>query len=384
MASVTWFWSLSKAPTLAERLQSGPIPVGEALQIAQQIASALEAAHEKGIVHRDLKPSNIKLGTDGKVKVLDFGLAKIFAETETGAGASQNPAANPSESDRSLAMGTPSYMSPEQAQGDVVDTRSDIWAFGCVLYELLTGRKAFASEDAPVTVEAILKREPDWSLLPVRTPAALTRLLRRCLEKDPGRRLQSAKDLRRIIEEIQTRRQRTHWVRTAAILAGIALAGFVLFGIRYMRKTGDLRVAETQQITFAPELELDPALSPDGKWLAYSGGPIDHMDIYVRRISDGAVRNLTRGWGGAYNRWPRWSPDGKLLAFVSDESAVVEIWTVLREWPHHPDRSVYGRQTAVCCRRRQSWAHVVSGWKKAGVFARQLSLRSFPGQRSFQ
>ncbi len=178
---------LVEGDTLAERLEKGPIPVSEALHIARQMADALETAHEHGVVHRDLKPANIKITPDGTVKVLDFGLAKAVQRAES-------PLQTSGLSHEGIVVGTPAYMSPEQARGKPVDRRADIWAFGCVLYEMLTGRAAFAAATVTDTLAAVLDREPDWSVLPDKTPPAIRRLLRRCLEKDPKLRLHDMGD----------------------------------------------------------------------------------------------------------------------------------------------------------------------------------------------
>src|SRR5438105_8315147 len=173
-------------PTLAARIARGPIPIDEALPIAIQIADALEAAHEQGIIHRDLKPANIKLRSDGTVKVLDFGLAKAM---EPAAGSSPSMSMSPTlttpaMTQAGMILGTAAYMSPEQAKGRAADKRSDVWAFGAVLYEMLTGRRAFEAEDVSDTLAAILRAEPNWAALPANTPPNMKRLLRRCLQKD--------------------------------------------------------------------------------------------------------------------------------------------------------------------------------------------------------
>ena len=313
--------------TLAQRIAEGPLPVDEALKFCRQIAEGLDAAHRKGIVHRDLKPANIMISPEAKVKLLDFGLARpLYGKPDEAAG--RGPRKRPG-----AIRGTVAYMSPEQARGDLVDARSDIWAFGCLLYEMLTGSKAFSGGNSSTTVEAILEREPDWSLLPRGTPALLKRLLHQCLEKDSMRRPQSAKDIGQTIEGIQSRIKRRYRIWAAAALSGIALAGFVLLGIMLTSKSENLHILETQHVTIGSELELDPALSPDGEWVAYAGGEIEHMDIYVRRISNGETRNLTHGLKNANNRWPRWSPDGKFLAFVSEELLAVG-------WVHKNGRSL--------------------------------------------
>ena len=184
---------LVEGPTLADRIAQGPIPIDEALPIAKQIAEALEAAHEAGVIHRDLKPANIKVREDGTVKVLDFGLAKALDTTPEG-DPSQSPTLTAAATQMGVIMGTAAYMSPEQARGKTVDKRADIWSFGAVLFEMLTGQKAFERDDVSLTLSAVLQREPDWSLLPF-LPAPVRRVLERCLTKDAGSRQRDAGDV---------------------------------------------------------------------------------------------------------------------------------------------------------------------------------------------
>jgi len=190
---------LVEGEDLAHRIARGAIPLDEALPIAKQITEALEAAHEAGIIHRDLKPANIKIRPDGTVKVLDFGLAKALDQN------SSSPAGVPSNSPTittpaatriGVILGTAAYMSPEQARGKPVDKRTDIWAFGCVLYEMLTDKRAFAGDEVSDTLAFIITKEPDWNALPASTPPAIRRLLGRCLEKDPKERLRDVADAR--------------------------------------------------------------------------------------------------------------------------------------------------------------------------------------------
>ena len=185
-------------PTLATKLLSGPLPLAETLSIARQIAEALSAAHSSGIVHRDLKPANLKITPDGVVKVLDFGIARLHEQAGPTADA---PTMSLDASDEGRVTGTTAYMSPEQTRGKAVDRRTDIWAFGCVLFEMLTGRRAFGGDTTSDTIVAILERQPDLSTLPRRMPSALRRLLSRCLQKDPARRLQDISDAQFDLDE---------------------------------------------------------------------------------------------------------------------------------------------------------------------------------------
>src|SRR5262245_10130528 len=180
---------LVEGEDLAQRLTRGAIPIDEVLPIAKQIAEALDAAHQQGIIHRDLKPANIKLRPDGVVKVLDFGLAKAVEPAGSSPELSQSPTTtSPAMSHAGMILGTAAYMSPEQARGKPIDKRTDIWSFGCVMFEMLTGHAAFHGETLSDIIASILQREPDWSRLPLRTPAGIRALLRRCLDKDPKRR----------------------------------------------------------------------------------------------------------------------------------------------------------------------------------------------------
>ena len=228
---------LVEGEDLAQRLTRGPIPLDEALPIAHQIAEALEAAHEQGIIHRDLKPANIKLRPDGTVKVLDFGLAKAVVSDAEMPDLFDSPTVPAVATRAGTILGTAPYMSPEQAKGRPVDRRTDLWAFGVVLYELLTGTRAFQGESVAETLAHVLTQAPNWALLPADTPAPIRTLLRRCLEKNPTRRLDSAVALRLEIDDAlaapagvttadgpQARRRRVTWEAIAALVAASLIA----------------------------------------------------------------------------------------------------------------------------------------------------------------
>ncbi len=194
---------LVEGPTLADRTKAGPIPIDEALPIAKQIAEGLEYAHERGIVHRDLKPANIKVTLDDNVKILDFGLAKTMEAGAASFGdATTSPTISEIATQSGVLLGTAAYMSPEQAKGRPVDRRVDIWAFGCVLYEMLTGKRPFHGESVTDTLAALLRADPDWSQLPTGTPARVRVLLQRCLQKDPKQRLRDIGDARISLDEV--------------------------------------------------------------------------------------------------------------------------------------------------------------------------------------
>jgi serine/threonine protein kinase/Tol biopolymer transport system component len=292
----------------------GPLSVEKALDYARQIADALEAAHNKGVVHRDLKPANVKVTPQGKVKVLDFGLAKAIWGAEGDQDLSQRPAATGVETLTGHIVGTPGYMSPEQARGLDVDKRTDIWAFGCLLYELLTGKRAFPGETLPDTIAVVLEREPDWQALPAKMPAKVRDLLRQCLQKDADRRLPSIADARKIIDVAQ--RGRNHW--WAAVI-GAALAAVGVAAALWLRSPSQpLDRSAWVQLTNLTDSAAQPALSPDGRMLAFIRGPgtfVSPGQVYVKMLPDGEPVSLTR------DQLPKMSPvfsaDGTHIAYTA-------------------------------------------------------------------
>jgi eukaryotic-like serine/threonine-protein kinase len=313
---------LVEGPTLADRIRQGPIPLEEALEIARQIAEALEAAHEKGIVHRDLKPQNVKLKPDGTVKVLDFGLAKLGTTAEPGAAArsQDSPTLTMNATQVGAILGTAAYMSPEQARGKTVDRRADIWAFGVVLYEMLTGKELFAGDTVTDVLAAVVVREPDWKSLPARVQP----ILRHCLEKDPRRRLRDISDAMLLLDAgpPAERPAGSKWLwlsMAAAALFLIALAALALVHFRKAPPTAD---TVRFQIPLPPEVSFTQnstfALSPDGRMLAFSGFGSDGVTrVWIRSMDSLASRPLPGveiGPGTPFF----WSADSRYLAFQAD------------------------------------------------------------------
>jgi Tol biopolymer transport system component len=327
---------LVEGPTLADRIAKGALAPEEALPIAKQIAEALEYAHERAIIHRDLKPANVKLTPDGTVKVLDFGLAKALSDDPTGSGSdlSKSPTLTAASTRLGVILGTAAYMSPEQAKGKIVDRRADIWAFGSLLFEMLTARQAFAGETVSETLASVIKDEPDWSALPASTPERVRDVLRRCLVKDPKQRLRDIGDARiRIEEEIAgkpdainaaatttaalARRGVAAWALAATAMVAIAIGAAAGYRMHAPKKTPMVRA----MMNLADGMQIDPddiafVLAPDGRTLALAAnGKDEPQRLWLRRLDRADATRLDGTDGAAY---PFWSPDGRTIGFFAD------------------------------------------------------------------
>ena len=318
---------------LDKRIARGPIPVEDALGIARQIAQALEAAHDKTIIHRDLKPANIALTNDGHVKVLDFGLARTVETTNSSFDAMNSPTITSPAAMTGVGviLGTAAYMSPEQARGRPVDGRADVWAFGCVFYEMLAGTRAFDGDDVPDLLAEILKREPDWNRLPSSMSPALRRLIRRCLEKDPRRRLRHMGDVAieledttaaRTNEKDDTRAQRPQRERYAwaAALTLVSLTA----GALMMRSAAVPFDRETRLDLVTPATS-DPvsfALSPDGRRVVFVGTADGRSRLFLRPFDTAEAHPLPGTDGGTL---PFWAPNGKSIGFFADDGKLKRV-----------------------------------------------------------
>jgi serine/threonine-protein kinase len=320
---------LVEGQTLADRIKAGPIPVEEALRLALQIAEALEAAHEKGVIHRDLKPSNIKVTPEGKIKVLDFGLAKAYAGTLE-VNLSNSPTLSDAATQQGVILGTAAYMPPEQAKGKAVDKRADIWAFGVVLYEMLTGRQLFTGETVSETLASVLKSEPEWKRLPPNLHPRIRFLLERCLEKEAKNRYHEIADVRVDIQKVladpsgvfvqavptaeprKKLRVGLSWVAGALVL-GLIIAGVVVWKMKPTESRQvmrfDYELPEGQQ--FSGLILSALAVSPDGRQFVYS----TTKGLYIRSV-DELTAKLIAGTEGTTSQ-PFFSPDGKSVGYFS-------------------------------------------------------------------
>ena len=326
--------------TLADLIVRGPVPVDESLAICRQIAEALDAAHDKGIIHRDLKPANIKITPDSKVKVLDFGLGKLSERDGVAATLSQSPTLMTARASiEGVILGTAAYMSPEQTRGREIDRRSDIWSFGCVVFELLTGKQAFEGETVSDLFASILRGEPDWSALPPTIAESVRVLLKRCLQKDVRRRLQHIGEARIAMEDaavpitatpappvasIAPRRPPKLWMIGAATLA-LSLIGLTVFLTSHYRPIPEMRVV---QFDVAPPpggafeqgagvIFTVPTISPDGRYLAFTArDPSGKVLLWVRPLESSSPRSFPGTEGAAF---PFWSPDSRSIAFYTQQ-----------------------------------------------------------------
>jgi serine/threonine protein kinase len=327
---------LVEGPTLAERIRGGPVPLDETLPIAKQVADAVEYAHEHNVMHRDLKPANIKVTAEGTVKVLDFGLAKALVDEPSPADFANAPTLSMAPTAQGVILGTAAYMSPEQARGQTVDKRTDIWAFGAVLYELLAGRPAFRGATFSDTIAAVLERELDWTALPQKTPPAIERLLRRCLEKDIKRRLHDAADVRIEVEDALRApvpaapaapiplpsSRRAAIAFASAVLVVIALTGVALtmyvrrrrrprrrHGCRSLRRGRSSRRSLPQSRPMAVVWPLFPLTRRDAgcsgfvNWIRWSRGPWPAPRTHDTRSGRPTAVPLASGRAAGSKKW---------------------------------------------------------------------------------
>ncbi len=323
---------LVEGEDLSAHIARGPIALVEALPIAKQLADALEAAHEQGIIHRDLKPANIKVRPDGTVKVLDFGLAKAMDPAgASSADAMNSPTLTARATQMGMILGTAAYMAPEQAKGKAVDKRADIWAFGVVLYEMLTGRRAFEGEDVSTTLAAVLMKDPEWAALPGDLPPALRVLIRRCLERDPKARVRDIGEARLLLSNPDAMRAgpalETPSVASARtsrlpwFVAGSGVLAAVFFGALWMTRSGAPVAGERIEASLAPPpghaVGSAFALSPDGRRLVMEAvtGDTGATSLWLRDLASSAATKLPGTDGGTL---PFWSPAGTEIAFFAE------------------------------------------------------------------